>query len=882
MLLGRHTELAALAGLLDGAAVQRGGTLVVRGAAGVGKSALVGAAVAEAARRGLRVLATTAFQAEIHVPYAGLHDLLGSPSVVDSEAPHGVARAVLDLFTAGDSPLLVVVEDAQWLDRPSWDALTFAGRRLGSDAVAVLMAMRDGPETDQRLTVAALPELAVEPLAEAPARALLDRIAPGLAPALRDQVLGDAGGNPLGLIEFGGAAARFGAAALAPSWLPLTTRVEHTFTALVAELPAATRTLLQVAALDDGDDLAEILAATSLVLDGSTDADVAAAARAGLVTTQDGRLRFRHPLLRSALRQAATTAQRVQVHAALARVTAGEPDRWVWHQAAATLGTDEHLARELTAAADRATLRGALDTAVAALERAAQLSEDPAERASRLMTALNRVTARGDHETTMRLLRLIDEEHLRGPERARLAWFREGYLGGGWSGPARMKGFAAAVEAMREQGYTELAFDTLQALTVRFYWSNPDDEIRGIFLATAERLDVAPDDPRLISMLSSVAPVERGVAVLERLTAARDQTGHVPYGLYLLGLAATAIGAFDLAGDFLVPSIEGLRKSGNLGLLAQALMSHAWSAAQTGDTRVGLVAAAECRALALETGQPRWALTADLARGQAEALRGNGDVARELADAGEAVILPLGAHPMLAMVQLVRGIAALAEGRHTDAYEQLNRIFDPSELPYHPHVRFHALALLAEAAVHSGHHTELEAVVRELAPVWEVGRSPALGLTLAYARAVLAPGDGLFKTALAADLSRWPFERARLELAYGTWLRRDRRAADCRPLLRAAAATFDALGAAPWAQRARQELSASGETLRRADDRRDRLTPQELQIAQLVAQGLSNREVAERLFVSPRTVTTHLYRIYPKLGIGSRADLARALDAPTD
>jgi DNA-binding CsgD family transcriptional regulator len=262
--------------------------------------------------------------------------------------------------------------------------------------------------------------------------------------------------------------------------------------------------------------------------------------------------------------------------------------------------------------------------------------------------------------------------------------------------------------------------------------------------------------------------------------------------------------------------------------------------------------------------------------GYIEALRGNSAAAAALADGAERVFLPLGAHPALGSVLLVRAIDALAAGRPGDAFDKLQRVFDPTDVRFGPQVRLYDLGPLAEAAVQSGHQDELAGVVAELGSIARTFPSPALLRGLAYARAVLAPCEELFEDALAADLTTWPFERARVQLAYGGWLRRHRRPAASRTHLRAAAATFDELGVVPWAERARRELTATGESARRGMDR-DQLTPQERQIAQLAAQGLSNREIAERLFLSPRTVSTHLYRIYPKIGVNSRTELGRAL-----
>lgn len=268
MLVGREAEIRALTALLDGAAAHRGGAVVVRGEAGIGKSALVEHLAAVAAERGMRVAGTSGVLAEVHVAYAGLHRLTrvlgGDLRVGDLDSPFRAAVDLLDLLGAQTVPVLVTVEDAQWLDPPSWKALTFAARRIDVDDVAMVLTVRDGEDLDRQLAEAGLPEQRLEPLSAADAGTLLDRVAPGLSPALRERVLDEAAGNPLGLVELGGIAVRSGAGALLPSWLPLSTRVERTFGALVAELPTPTRALLLVAALDDGDGLDEILAAATI------------------------------------------------------------------------------------------------------------------------------------------------------------------------------------------------------------------------------------------------------------------------------------------------------------------------------------------------------------------------------------------------------------------------------------------------------------------------------------------------------------------------------------------------------------------------------------------------------------------------------------------
>jgi DNA-binding CsgD family transcriptional regulator len=237
--------------------------------------------------------------------------------------------------------------------------------------------------------------------------------------------------------------------------------------------------------------------------------------------------------------------------------------------------------------------------------------------------------------------------------------------------------------------------------------------------------------------------------------------------------------------------------------------------------------------------------------------------------------VPARQFPLLALVQQIRGVAALALGRPDEAFRELRRVFDPADHAHHPYTRFTLFGHLADAAVWCGESAELRRLVAEMRLVAERCPAPALLAGLRYAGAVLADSAEAYEAALAEDLADWSFERARLQHAYGAWLRRQRRAADSRPLLRAAAATFDALGATAWADRSRAELRASGETLRRPVDAAQSLTPQEMQIARLAADGLSNQDIAERLFLSRRTVTTHLSRIYPKLGIRSRGELGR-------
>jgi DNA-binding CsgD family transcriptional regulator len=307
------------------------------------------------------------------------------------------------------------------------------------------------------------------------------------------------------------------------------------------------------------------------------------------------------------------------------------------------------------------------------------------------------------------------------------------------------------------------------------------------------------------------------------------------------------------------------------------------AALHLGQWNLAVTSADEGARLAEETGEPLWYAGGRIGHGFVAALRGDYELAESHVAEAERIVLPYQARALLASVTFVRGLSALGGGRHGDAYEQLRRLFDPADPAFHAMERSFAVGDLAEAAAHSGNEHEARALVAEIEDVATQTPAARIHITLRHARAVLA-GDGeaevLYQAGLDADLGRWPFDRARLLLAYGAWLRRRRRVAESRAPLRAARETFDALGAAPWSERARRELRASGETSRsRAPEAWAELSPQELQIAEMAAEGLTNREIGQKLYLSPRTVGSHLYRLFPKLGVTSRSQLATAVQS---
>ncbi|MCW2797605.1 AAA family ATPase [Nocardioides sp.] len=903
-LFARASELDVINALLGRPGA--GGALVLRGEAGVGKSALLDAAISNARRSDVRVLTTAGVSLQMQQPFAALSHLtlplLGGRRLTDhdqetreviraaltgedapADRPFSVAYAVLELLAAcaAERRLLVVVDDASWVDEESWRILSFVGRRVSFDEIGLVFAMRDGPEAEDRLRGSLLPTVRVEPLPDEAAVALLHHVAPGLRPSIRDLILAEAGGNPLGLLELSDEVKRHGDSVMLEASVPLPARLVQTYAGLVSELPDATGSLLMMAAFNDGHSLQETLDATALAFEGEvTLEDLEPAVSARLVSVDDRfELRFRHPLVGSAMRQITSLADHRRAHLAFADLLRDDPDRSVAHQAAAAVGKDDELARALASAARRARRRGALTAVVTTLERSAQLTIDESSAASRLLWAALSAAEIGDVATVERLVNKASQARLTMSARARLAWLQQTYLQAPWSGSIQLRTLLDVVDQMRNAGDLGLALDSLVVMSIRAWWSSADPETRDLIVAMAQTLDESLTDARAVYVISVVAPLEHGSWALDRLTELAGAGEANPERLHLLASTATCLGAVALSNVLHAEAVAGMRRRGRLGTLTRVLAGQAWAAVLMGDARVALTASSEARALGEETGYLSYALVADLSRAAALALRGETAAADGVVAGLESVLPSAGRDALLPMLQLARGLSALAAGRPDDAFDQLLRSFQPG-VACHPSQKLAMLSHLAEAASKSGQLARLEPILADLAPVAATTRSPSLLMSVRYAEALLAQADDggeTLRVVLEADLSGWPFDRARLQLAYGTALRHRRQRRESRPHLRAAAEGFEALGARRWAEWAWHELRASGETVQRVEDASANLSPQELQIAMMAAQGRTNREIAAQLFISPRTVSTHLYRIYPKVGISTRAELHRVL-----
>ncbi|MGK5637801.1 helix-turn-helix transcriptional regulator [Streptomyces sp. URMC 126] len=904
MLHGRATELDALDRLLADARQGRSGALLLRGEAGIGKSVLLDHAARTAREAGMRVLRGTGVEAEGELPYAGLHlmlagvldrldrlpgaqaealrSALGMASVGDGDR-FLVGLAVLTLLDglAEEQPLLCLVDDAHWLDRESADALLFAARRLGVEPIAVVLAVREGDAPD--FPAPGIPELRLSGLDPAAAGALLDEHAAGLSRHARELVLKEAAGNPLALCELPSAqrederyASPYGMAVLPPH-----SRLLRAFTTAVAALPEPTRALLLVAAAAGAADLATVLGAAERF--GAGLDDLEPAERARLLALVDGRLAFRHPLVRTAVYQDAPASRRLAAHRALADALAGRPDQAdqrAWHLAAAGTGPDPETARLLEESAERARARGSSRAVAAAYERAAELTPDPAGRCRRLTAAARAATDAG---------RPAHAEELAG-RAAALA-----------DGPAAL---AAAVrvraEAVDEQGRSRDAYALLAGAVPDL--AGPAPELVGPLLFQAAQAAWHAADQAALDRTAAQAaelglPEAGRIAALARLAAGQHRCGPADSGAgadavrELIGAdgdsaadvrEAVRLGWWHLfagdlpaARDVAVALERRCRESGAIGTLALVQMLLARTQLLLGLHREALATATEGIRVAEDTGHTRARIHLATVLAQLAAARGDEEGTRALT----AEALALGVAPGTVHAACALALLDLGLGRTEAAFDRLTAVAEGTERQG----LIGSLPDLVEAAARldrpEGGRYALSWYERHAAAY----PRPWTRAVAERCRALLAAGPAAAGEHFAHALRLHrdggsAFERARTELLYGEHLRRRRQTSEARPLLRAALHTFDRLGAAPWAGRARTELRATGESLAAptaTPGLLDRLTPQESQVAKLAAQGLSNRDIGARLFISPRTAGYHLSNVYPKLGISSRTELAR-------
>ena len=903
--MGRDAETAHVCAVVD-RVHDGGGALVVCGEAGIGKTALLEVARSRANEIGAQTLVTVGVESEAELSFAGMHqllrpitghaELLPAPQRSALDAAFGVrgdlepdpflvalAAHQLVCGAAETCPVALIVDDAHWLDRSTLGVLSFIARRLEGESVALIVAVRDGWVNPFR--EARLPSVRLERLGAAAAAEVLDHGVPDLHPVVRAHLLAQGAGNPLALVELARALPSSACARERLSSTPLTARMEEAFAARLDGLSEETRVMLLAAALDGRASLDEVATVASELRGQATPfSALDPAVEADLVAIVDAELRFRHPLIRSAIRQAAPPGRVLEMYRALAEVVA-DPERRLWHRAMAAVGCDEELAAALDAHAAVARRQGAVAVAAAALERAAALTPEAARKGERLVRAAEIAYELGLVETARGLLRQVEPVEVGSLELARSAWLQHMISGDVWVQSGAAKTFVAISKQMLNGGDADMALRSLVPIAHRCWWTRTRARTREYLVDAAESCGVADDEPRLLAVIALAHPELAGPRVLERVSRMRLGEVADPVSEAYFGIAAEKAGDFVTGERFLARAVDRLREQGRIGMLTQALVHHAWTATYVGDWASAAAAGAEGARLARDSRQPQYGLTGELIAGLATALRGAEPDLDSMLAKPERTLLAMNGGAMLAPVHLARGAAALGDGRHDDAFRHLWRVFDRTDPAFHRFMRWPAILDLVEAGCHGENAGLVKEAIGELEQVGRQSSPPILCTGLTCARPLVAvdgEAEQLFREALGPDWAGYPFLRARTLFSFGRWLRRERRSADARRPLRDAIDLFDALGATRWGTRARQELRATGETIgQRTPDARDRLTPQELQIGQLAAQGLSNREIGERLFLSHRTIGSHLYRIFPKLEITSRVQLRDALATDT-
>jgi DNA-binding CsgD family transcriptional regulator len=877
-----------------------GQALVVRGESGVGKTVLLDYLAGRAS--GCRVARAVGVQSEMELAFAGLHQLC-APMLDHAESLPGPQRgalrtafglsagpapdrflvglAVLGLLseTAGERPLVCVVDDQQWLDHASAQALGFAARRLGADPVGLVFAARV-PGKD----VAGLPQLVVEGLAEGDARALLELVLTGpLDARVRDQIIADTHGNPLALLELprGLTSAQLAGGFGLSSAVPLAGRIEESFGRQLEMLPTQTRRLVQLAAADpSGDPMLVWRAAGRLAIGAGA---AGPAADAGLAEF-GARVRFRHPLVRSAAYRSASVQARQELHGALAEVTdpAADPDRRAWHRAQAAPGPDEEVAAELEQSAGRAQRRGGLAAAAAFLERSAGLTLDPARRAQRALAAAQANHQAGAPDAALGLLAMAQAGPLDELQRARGDLLRAQIAFASSHGrdvPPLMLSAARQLEALD----TGLARETyLDAFTAAMFVGRlspaVDDVARAVRNAPAPLVPGRAPDLLLDGLALLVTEgYAAGTPALKRaLLAFRSQDISAEEGLswlWLAGRAAMAVWDDETWHILASRHIKLARDAGALSELPLAVRSRILLHTHAGELEEGAALIAAAQAVADATGSQ---LGLYGALGVA-AWRGREAEAAELIQAtmdgvtsrGEGRGMTSQYAAALLYNSLGHYDKALAAAELACEYDDLG-VFGWS------------LTELVEAAVRSGRPARASDALQQLSETTRAsGTNWALG-TEARCRALLSEdkrAEQCYREAIERlGRTRMRPAVARAHLLYGEWLRRDNRRRDARAQLRTAYDMLSAMGAEAFAERARRELLATGDTVRRRTvGTVSELTAQEVHIARLAVDGRTNMEIGAQLYLSVRTVEWHLGKVYTKLGVGSRRELRRAL-----
>jgi DNA-binding CsgD family transcriptional regulator len=910
LLHGRRDELAALDGLLDAARAGRSGVLVLRGEAGVGKTALLEHAIGSASD--VTMLRAVGVESEMELAFAALHqvcapvhdflDQLPGPQHDALEITFGVnagaapdrllvALATLSLFSeaAQERPLLCVIDDAQWLDRASAQVLGFVARRLLAEPVVLLFAARE--RTD---AFGGLPELVIAGLEDAEARKLLASVIAGrLDDRVAEQLVAEARGNPLALLELprGLSPAQLAGGFGLPGALSLAGRIEQSFLQRLQALPENTQRLLLVAAAEPLGDPALLWRAAEQL--GITGAAQEPAESAGLIEI-DGRARFRHPLVRSAVYRAASAQQRRRAHRALAEATDAQtdPDRRAWHLAEATAGTDESVASELERAAGRAQARGGLAAAAAFLERAAALTPDAVRRAQRALAAAQTSYEAGALDEALALLATAETGGVDDLQRPRAVLLRAQIAFAARRGgdtPRLLLDAARGLEAVDPDRARTIYLEALEAARFAGRFARGADAVdvsRAALAGHAPHRPPRPTDLLLQGMatlvidgLAAAAPILKAA-----LSAFRDEALLPPEESRWVSLAFRAAADLWDEESWRLLATRELRRARDAGALTAApvFLSTLGSVhAVCGELSAAQSLLDEIRATTAATAIPAYRyieFTLAALRGREPELSALvEDFTRDAKARGEGFAL--------AFAGQARAVLYNGLGRYEEAAAAVREAIDVA--PYSELGSQRAIAELVEAATRTGEPRIAERALERLTLTTRPSGSDwALGVET-RSRALLSDGDAaerLYQEALERlRRTRVRVQLARTHLLYGEWLRRERRRLDAREQLRTAHEMFAGMGTEAFAARAERELLSTGERARkRTVETREELTDQEAQVARLARDGLSNSVIGERLFISRHTVAYHLRKVFTKLDITSRNQLGRVLSPSSD
>ena len=908
MLAGREAEQRQIDELIWRATAGSSGTLVLRGDPGIGKTALLEYAASHAGP--LRILRATGIEAETGLAFAGLYSLLHPLAGRLAALPERQAaalRAALGLGDGGASPerlavavgthvlltsaaedqaLLILVDDLHWLDAASQDAFMFALRRLGRDSIACLMTVRSGPAEPP-----GLPCLEVTGLSREASSQLVEDVAgTSPAPALADRLYAETAGNPLALVELSATltSAQLGGAELPGELLAPGAAIRQRFAARLDQLSVSARTVLLVAAAAGRCPVAAVHAAAAQLGGGEGSDALSEAEAAGLIRLTSGGIEFCHPLVRSAAYHLAVPAQRRAAHQVLAGWLAGrDAERAAWHLSAAATGPDAAAAAALDAAAALAVRKGAPLEAAAAWERAAELSGEAQRRFARLVAAAEAALSGGNPDRARRLTGTMpgaDHPLLRA--RMLAVRGRLDLLTGQMTAALRELAESADLAA---DGEPLLAVELLDQAVSAALEAGLYDEAG---LAAERMAQLAERSDETARFLADLAygglawlrgEAERGMSLIRRamdMLQADPALAARPERQLDLASAWCDVGHPDRARPCCDRAVELARSEGAAGRLPRALAWAAWLDGEAGRWSPALAHASQALDLARATGQTYLACYCLVDMAAVEAAQGRDDDCLRHAREADRIAGEFGMRKLQLLARRSQALLEFGRGRLEEAithYDQVRRLAADWGIA-HPY--YSPVPDLIEAYARAGSVDQARALVAEFLAAVPGHANPQSAARAARCQGITAPGnfDAYFLEAIALhERGDVVFQHARTHLAYGERLRRAQRRRDARVQLRAAADIFDRLDARPWADRARAELRASGESAASPGAGGEQLTPQELQIALLVSEGRTNAEVGRAVFLSTRTVEFHLSRAYRKLGVASRTELTRRL-----